>query len=580
MKLSLIAASLLATATNTAVINSEDPGKNPPPVRVQTSNGVVVLNNQTVQTAGRRGPVVLQDFEFIDKLSHFDRERIPERVVHAKGAGAHGVLKIDNDKLARYTKAKFLTTPGTEIPMFARFSTVGGERGSADTARDPRGFALKFYTDEGNWDLVGNNTPVFFLRDPSKFPDFIHTQKRNPQTNLKDANMFWDFISLVPETLHQVTILFSDKGTPDGFRHMDGFGSHTFNLVNDEGEVTFVKFHFVTDQGVKNLLPEDAAALASSDPDYATRDLFESIEKGDFPSWTFAVQVMTASEALNYRYDIFDVTKEWPLEGEFAVPLIEIGKMTLNRNPANFFAETEQSAFAPAHMPAGIEASFDKMLQGRLFTYPDTQRHRLGTNHQQIPINRPLVEVFNQQRDGFMTVNGNGGSLPNYEPNSVQEGGPVQAAEVITFQPELEGLIDRHDQLIDDDIDFEQPGNLFRSMNEEEQTRLVQNIAGSLSGAREDIQKRQLAIFAKADEQWAYRVRHELHRIANGGEEMPAEEEEASVPEAPEEEMPAEEAPEEEMPAEEAPAEEEEMPEDEESEEAMEEEEEEPTADQ
>ena len=316
----------------------------------------------------------------------------------------------------RYCKAKFLESVGKKTPIFARFSTVGGEKGSADTERDPRGFAVKFYTEEGNWDMVGNNTPVFFIRDPQKFPDFIHTQKRNPQTNLKDANMFWDFLSLSPESCHQVTILFSDRGTPDGFRHMHGFGSHTFKWVNAQGEVFFVKFHFKTDSGVKNLSADEADKLKSTDPDYATRDLFDHIDSGKTASWTLKVQIMPEAEAENYKWNILDVTKVWS-QSEY--PLIEVGKMVLDRNPENYFADVEQAAFAPTHMVPGIEPSNDKMLQGRFFSYPDTHRHRLGVNYQQIPINCPYrARIANGQRDGLMQVNGNQGSRPNYEPNS------------------------------------------------------------------------------------------------------------------------------------------------------------------
>ena len=317
----------------------------------------------------------------------------------------------------RYCKAKFLNTIGKRTPIFTRFSTVGGEKGSADTERDPRGFAIKFYTEEGNWDMVGNNTPVFFIRDPSKFPDFIHTQKRNPQTNCKDPNMFWDFLSLVPESVHQVSILFSDRGTPDGYRRMHGFGSHTFKWVNEKGEGFWVKFHFITDAGVKNFTASEANELKSNDADYATRDLFDHIASGKSATWTMKVQIMPEADGFKYKWNIFDVTKIWP---HADYPLIEVGKMVLNRNPDNYFAEVEQSAFAPAHMVPGIEPSMDKMLQGRLFSYADTHRHRLGVNYQQIPVNCPYrTRVINGHRDGFMVVNGNQGNRPNYEPHSV-----------------------------------------------------------------------------------------------------------------------------------------------------------------
>ncbi|KAJ1645912.1 catalase A, partial [Dispira simplex] len=336
-----------------------------------TSTGMPVDNNQTSLTAGPDGPMLLMDTQFIDKISHFDRERIPERVVHAKGAGAHGYFEVTHD-LSHVTRAKFLHGVGKRTPVFARFSTVGGELGSADTARDPRGFALKFYTEEGNYDMVGNNTPVFFIRDPNKFPDFIHTQKRNPQTHLKDADMFWDFLSLVPESLHQVTILFSNRGTPYGYRHMHGFSSHTFKFVDHNGKYSYFKWHFRTNQGIKNLTSEEAELIAGKNPEHATADLFNSIAKGDFPSWTAYVQILDEEQVAKYRFNSFDVTKVW---SQKEVPLREVGKLVLNRNPENYFAEVEQAAFSPGTVVPGIEPSPDRMLQGRLFSYPDTHRH-------------------------------------------------------------------------------------------------------------------------------------------------------------------------------------------------------------
>ena len=403
-----------------------------------TSNGAPVDDNQNSLTAGEYGPVLLQDFSLIDKLASFDRERIPERVVHAKGAGAYGYFEVTHD-VTKFCKAKFLNTVGKRTPIFTRFSTVGGEKGSADTERDPRGFAIKFYTEEGNWDMVGNNTPVFFIRDPSKFPDFIHTQKRNPQTNCKDPNMFWDFLSLVPESAHQVTILFSDRGTPDGFRHMHGYGSHTFKWVNEKGEGFWVKFHFHTDSGVKNLTASEAGKITSQDGDYATRDLFDHIASGKSATWSMKVQVMPEADAAKYKWNVFDVTKVWP-HGDY--PLIDVGKMVLNRNPDNYFAEVEQSAFAPVHMVPGIEPSPDKMLQGRLFSYADTHRHRLGVNYQQIPVNCPYrSRVINGQRDGFMQVNGNQGSRPNYEPNTLGSHREEKNFAIAPFQVNLANIL-------------------------------------------------------------------------------------------------------------------------------------------
>ncbi|EIE85094.1 hypothetical protein G6F46_002870 [Rhizopus delemar] len=475
-----------------------------------TSNGNPVENNQTSQTAGAWGPVLIQDFHLVDKLAHFDRERIPERVVHAKGAGAHGVFEVTND-ITHLTKAKFLSHVGKTTPVFLRFSTVGGEKGSADTARDPRGFALKFYTEEGNWDMVGNNTPVFFIRDPSKFPDFIHTQKRNPRTNYADPDAFWDFLSLVPESIHQVTILFSNRGTPDGYRHLNGYSSHTLKLVNDKGEFKYVKWHFKTDQGIKNLTAQKAGELAGSDPDYATRDLFNAIERGDYPSWSVYIQVMNPEDAKKYRFNPFDVTKVWSHKD---YPLQPVGKLTLNRNPENYFAETEQAAFSPSHIVPGIDVSPDRMLQGRLFSYPDTHRHRLGVNYAQIPINQPQCRVSNHQRDGQMAVLGNGGSAPNYEPNSFS--GPQQtniAATTFTAE-ELEGVTGRHSFTLTDD-DFVQAGDLYRLMSAEEKTDLINNIARHLKNAKKHIQERQIGHFKRADPEYGQRIEQTILALSS-----------------------------------------------------------------
>lgn len=445
--------------------------------------------------------MLLQDFHLIDKLAHFDRERIPERVVHAKGAGAHGYFEVTHD-VSKYCKAKLFDTIGKRTPVFARFSTVGGEKGSADTERDPRGFAVKFYTEEGNWDMTGNNTPVFFIRDASKFPDFIHTQKRNPQTNLKCPNMFWDFLSLTPESIHQLTILFSDRGTPDGYRHNNGYGSHTFKWVNQQGEAFYVKWHFKTDSGVKNLTGPEADQLKMQDADYATRDLFNHIARGGSASWSYKVQVMPEADAANYKWNIFDVTKIWPHSD---YPLIPVGKLVLNRNPQNYFAETEQAAFSPGHMVPGIEPTNDRMLQGRLFSYPDTHRHRLGANYDQIPINCPFrARVANNQRDGPMCVNGNQGSRPNYEPNTF--GGPVENKSYALNSFRVSGLVQRY-RAAHPNCDFAQPGALFRKvMTPQDRTNLISNIVGHLKGANRDIQERQVKIFTKVDAEYGARV--------------------------------------------------------------------------
>ncbi len=463
--------------------------------------GIPVGDDQNTLTAGNRGPALMQDVHLLEKLSHFDRERIPERVVHAKGAGAGGYFEVTAD-VSKYTKAKFLSEVGKRTEVFARLSTVGGERGSADAARDPRGFALKFYTEEGNYDLVGNNTPVFFIRDPLKFADFIHTQKRNPATNCKDPDMFWDFLSLTPESIHQVTILFSDRGTPATFRHMNGYSSHTYKWYNDRGEYFWVQYHFKTDQKIKNLTQGDSTRLSGEDPDHAMRDLYQAIERGDYPSWTLEMQIMTPEQAQQYRFDIFDITKVWP-HGD--VPPIKVGCLVLNRNPENYFAEVEQAAFNPSNLVPGIAASPDKMLQGRLFSYHDTHLHRLGPNYHLLPVNAPKAASENSyQRDAAMRSDGNGGGGPNYWPNSF--GGPAPEPGSEEPSVEVSGQAARHEYTHPND-DFVQPGNLYRDvMTEEDRGHLVGNIVGHLGGAQKRIQLRQTALFYKADPDYGRRV--------------------------------------------------------------------------
>jgi catalase len=429
-----------------------------------------------------------------------NRERIPERVVHAKGAAAHGYFTVTNN-VSKYTKANFLSEVGKQTPVFLRFSTVAGERGYADTDRDPRGFAIKFYTEEGNYDMVGNNTPVFFIRDPMKFPDFIHTQKRDPKTGLRSTQAAWDFWVQQPEAFHQLTILFSDRGTPDGFRFMNGYSSHTYKWVNEAGEVFYVQYHFKTDQGIKNLSSEKAAQLKSEDLDYATKDLYESIEKGDNPSWTYYVQIMPEADAENYKYDINDITKIWPHSD---YPLHEVGKLVLNRNPDNFFAETEQSAFAPTHMVPGIEPSNDRMLQGRLFSYPDTHRHRLGANYEQIPINCPYrARVAHYQRDGPMTVTSNHGGLPNYEPNTL--GGPVADPKTAWHKEPVSGTLGRHS--FGEPDDFCQPRALYKKvMTEEQRVNLIKNTADHMNGVSKDVLEKAVKIYYKIDPDYGERI--------------------------------------------------------------------------
>jgi len=469
--------------------------------RLTTSHGMPVDNDLQSKTAGERGPSLLEDVHLVDKLAHFDRERIPERVVHAKGAGAYGYFEVTHD-VTRYTRAKFLSKIGKKTEVFARFSTVGGEKGSADTERDPRGFAVKFYTEEGNYDMVGNNTPVFFIRDALKFPDFIHTQKRNPVSNLKDPDMFWDFLSLTPESIHQVTVLFSDRGTPYSYRHMNGYSGHSYMFYNEKGEYWWVKIHFKRDQGNKTMTRQEAGELAGSDPDFATRDLYNAIEKSDYPSWTVSIQVMEPKDAENYRWNPFDITKVWP---HADYPLIPVGRMVLNRNPKNYFAETEQSAFSPGNFVPGIAASPDKMLQGRLFSYHDTHRHRLGGNYHLIPVNQSKANPeTSYQRDGFMRTDDGGGTGPNYYPNSFD--GPAPDPSVAPPAIDIRGMADRYEPKLSDD-DFVQAGWLYsKAMNEAERTNLVGNLVAHLGNAVKRIQLRQTALFYKANEEYGRRV--------------------------------------------------------------------------
>ncbi len=468
-----------------------------------TANGAPIGVQQAL-TAGPRGPLLMQDVALLEQMQHFNRERIPERVVHAKGSGAYGTFTVTND-ISRFSRASLLSKVGKSTDMFIRFSTVAGERGAADAERDVRGFALKFYTDEGNWDLVGNNTPVFFVRDPYKFQNFIHTQKRNPQTNLRDMDMQWDFWSLCPESLHQVTILFSDRGIPSSYRHLHGFGSHTYSLINAAGERVWCKFHFKTMQGIQNLTDQESTTLIGQDRETHQRDLFNSIAKGDFPRWRVCVQIMTQPQAEGFRWNPFDLTKVWP-QGEF--PLIEVGMMTLNRNPENYFAEVEQAAFKPSALVPGIGTSPDKMLQARLMSYADTQLHRLGVNHHQIPVNKPRCPVMNFIRDGAATV-ASYGSAPNYWPNSHPGTPRPDAAFADPAWTLGQTIVDRFDSGLDHD-DFTQPGNLFRMFDDGHRDRLTRRIAGALGQARPEVQMRQLCHFFRADEDYGRRVAQHL----------------------------------------------------------------------
>jgi len=460
--------------------------------QLTTSAGAPIADNQNSITAGARGPLLMQDYQLLEKLAHQNRERIPERTVHAKGSGAYGTLTITHD-ITRYSKASVFAQIGKKTDVLARFSTVAGERGAADAERDVRGFALKFYTDEGNWDMVGNNTPVFFIRDPYKFPDFIHTQKRHPRSNLRSATAAWDFWSLSPESLHQVTILMSDRGLPTDFRHINGYGSHTYSFLNAAGERFWVKFHFKTLQGIKFYTDAEAAALVAKDRESSQRDLFESIEHGVFPKWRFCVQIMPEKDAETYRWNPFDLTKVWPHKD---YPLIDVGILELNRNPENYFAEIEQACFSPSNIVPGIGFSPDKMLQGRIVSYADAHRYRVGTHYEMLPVNRPKSPVLHYHADGPMRFDAPKNTDAYYEPNSF--GGPAQDARFAEPPLRISGDADRYNHR-DGNDDFTQAGDLFRLMKPDEQQRLFANIAASMSGVPEEIVRRQLAHFSKAD---------------------------------------------------------------------------------
>ena len=458
-----------------------------------TTTGTPVPDNQNIQTAGVRGPALLQDFWFLEKMAHFDREVIPERRMHAKGSGAFGTFTVTDD-ISKYSMADIFSSVGKKTPMFARFSTVAGERGAADAERDIRGFAFKFYTQQGNWDMVGNNTPVFFFRDPMKFPDLNHAVKRDPKTNLRSANNNWDFWTLLPEALHQVTIVMSDRGIPKSYRFMHGFGSHTFSLINKENVRHWVKFHFRTQQGIENLSNEEAIALIGKDRETHQRDLFEAIKEGNFPKWKMYIQVMTEDQASKHPQNPFDLTKVWK-HGDY--PLIPVGEIELNRNPENYFAEVEQAAFNPANIVPGIGFSPDRMLQGRLFSYGDAQRYRLGVNHSQIPVNAPQCPYHAFHRDGAMRVDGNYGATKHYEPNSY---GEWQEQPQYKEPPlALHGDAYAYDHRADDDDYFSQPGDLFRLLTDEKKKLLFANTAAEVGQAEKFIQVRHIRNCYKAD---------------------------------------------------------------------------------
>lgn len=457
-----------------------------------TAAGAPVADNVNIMTAGPRGPALLQDVWLIEKLAHFDREVIPERRMHAKGWGAFGTFTVTHD-ITRYTKARIFSEVGKTADVFLRFSTVAGERGAADAERDIRGFAVRFYTEEGNWDVVGNNTPVFFFRDPLRFPDLNHVVKRDPRTGLRSAQNNWDFWSLLPEALHQVTIVMSDRGIPSSFRHMHGFGSHTYSMIDADNRRVWVKFHFRCLQGIENLTDQEAERVVGADRESHGRDLLEAIERGDYPRWQLDIQVMTEEQARAHRHNPFDLTKVWP-KGEY--PLIPVGELELNRNPENYFAEVEQAAFSPANIVPGIGFSPDKMLQARLFSYGDAARYRLGVNHHSIPVNAPRCPVHSYHRDGQMRVDGNLGATTPYFPNSL--GVWDDHPEVKEPPLPIGDVADHWDHRVDEDH-FEQPGILFRRMSAPQQAVLFENTARAIGGASVEIQLRHIGNCTRAD---------------------------------------------------------------------------------
>ena len=468
--------------------------------------GAPVTDNTNSTTIGQRGPMTLQNPWFIEKLAHFDREVIPERRMHAKGSGAFGTFTVTQD-ITKYTKAKVFSEKGKKTELFIRFSTVAGERGAADAERDIRGFAIKFYTEDGNWDLVGNNTPVFFLRDPLRFPDLNHAIKRDPRTNMRSAQNNWDFWSMLPEALHQVTITMSDRGIPLSYRHMHGFGSHTYSMINAQNERVWVKFHLRTQQGIKNLTDQEAAEIVAHDRESHQRDLYESIEKGDFPRWDVFIQVMTEDQAKNHKENPFDLTKIW---SQKVFPRIPVGVLELNKNPENYFADVEQAAFNPANLVPGIGLSPDKMLQGRLFSYGDAQRYRLGVNHTSIPVNTPRCPYHAYHRDGQMRVDGNYGSTLGYQPNSYMEWDEQPEFK----EPPLEfmGAMDAYEPKDDvTDNTFYQPGDLYRLMAVDKKKALIENTARNMNGTTENIRYRHAAHCYLADEDYGARLAKALN---------------------------------------------------------------------
>jgi catalase len=473
-----------------------------------TRQGHPVSDNQNLRTIGNRGPATLENYQFLEKISHFDRERIPERVVHARGAGAHGVFEaygaVGDEPVSKYTRAKLFQEKGKQTPVFVRFSTVGHGGHSPETLRDPRGFAVKFYTEDGNWDLVGNNLKVFFIRDAIKFPDLIHSQKPDPVTNRQSGERIFDFICNTPEAMHMVSFVFSPWGIPANYRQMQGSGVNTYKWVNKDGEAVLVKYHWEPLQGIKNLTQAQAEEIQGKNFNHATQDLYEAIERGEFPQWELCVQIMSDDEHPELDFDPLDDTKIWPTD---QFPFLPVGKMTLNRNPENYFLEVEQAAFGTGVLVDGLDFSDDKMLQGRTFSYSDTQRYRVGSNYLQLPINAGKNQVATNQRDGQMayhqTAGPNQNPHVNYEPSCLHGLKEAQKAGM-DHMPRYEGRLTR--QKIDRENNFKQAGERYRLHEDWERDDLIRNMVNALAPAAKVIQDRMIDLCTQCDPDWGARL--------------------------------------------------------------------------
>lgn len=488
-----------------------------------TRQGHPVSDNQNTRTVGNRGPATMENYQFIEKLSHFDRERVPERVVHARGAGAHGYFEaygtVGNEPVSKYTRAKLFQQKGKRTPVFVRFSTVAGGTGSPETLRDPRGFAVKFYTEDGNWDLVGNNLKIFFIRDAIKFPDLIHSQKPDPVTNIQSGERIFDFISQTPEAMHMVTFVFSPWGIPANYRQMQGSGVNTYKWVNADGEAVLVKYHWEPKQGIRNLTQAQAEEIQGKNYNHATQDLYEAIERGDYPEWELLVQIMSDDEHPELDFDPLDDTKIWP-EDQF--PWLPVGRMVLDRNPQDYFTEVELAAFGTGVLVDGLDFSDDKMLQGRTFSYSDTQRYRVGTNYLQLPINAPKSHIATNQRGGHMAykVDWAEGQNPhvNYEP-SVLNGLKESPKAGKDYEPEYHAKLVR--QKIDRTNDFKQAGERYRAFEDWERDDLILNLVNTLKPAKKEIQDKMIELFTKCDEDYGRRVAEGLRNADSGGQSGP-----------------------------------------------------------